>query len=155
MADATRHVSGSLKQKNKGHKAQGGHRTKGQLADAQRGRVDQGEGHKGHRRHILKREGRRLQAGQIRLNKRAAALACKRGRGSASAPPHCVVVVPLQASEEDAATMCQQLVAAGKGEEDAADAAGRYEPTTFYVRPLPSPPGRPPKLGRNGALGLK
>lgn len=142
MAD-TRHVAGSLKQKNKTHKVQGGHRSKGQLADAARGRVDQGSGHKGARRHILKREARRLQAGQIRSNKRAAALANKRSRGSASAAPTCIVVVPLQASEEDAANMCSQLHAAGTGEEVA---EGTYHQNTFFcprlkkrVTVIPSP----------------
>ena len=119
MSD-TRHVAGAMKQSNKAHKSR--FRSKGQLADGSRGRVNSTSSLSGasvassgasSRRsgNTLGREARREQAKQVRSNKRAAVALQKRALGQGASPPHVVVVAALQ-QPADAAEVAALLLRA-------------------------------------------
>ncbi|XP_065176403.1 pre-rRNA-processing protein TSR1 homolog [Sycon ciliatum] len=87
------HKPGSLKQQNKSHKT-GKHRSKGAVETSVKGRVSaKSLAKKGNTE--LSRLQKRNQLKQIRRLKRDALLTERRGRGVCDAPPHAVLVVPL------------------------------------------------------------
>jgi len=96
------HTSGPLKQSNKSHKT-GGHRSKGSVDRANKGRVgikaQPGRRNKAH----LSRRDRKHQMAQVRTKKKAEVLLKKRALGAADAPPILVAAVDLQRQICDAA----------------------------------------------------
>ena len=97
------HNSGPLKQSNKTHKT-GGHRSKGSVDRANKGRVglkaQPGRKNKAH----LSRRDRKHQVAQARSKKKAQVLAKKRALGAADSPPILVALVDLQRQTGDAAS---------------------------------------------------
>jgi len=90
---STVHRASSLKQQNKKHKTLG-HRSKGQVANAAKGRVGVKALSKRAKKE-LGREQRRNQSKQIRSLKRDEAASRKRSLGTASNPPFLVTLLPL------------------------------------------------------------
>ncbi|CAH0557510.1 unnamed protein product [Brassicogethes aeneus] len=87
------HRSGAFKQSNKEHK-HGRHRSKGSLAQTNKGKVSVKKQTK-RNKHVLTRDERRHQADQIRQNKRDDLLARKRSLGSIASAPFLVCILPL------------------------------------------------------------
>uniref|UniRef100_U5EVS0 Pre-rRNA-processing protein TSR1 homolog n=1 Tax=Corethrella appendiculata TaxID=1370023 RepID=U5EVS0_9DIPT len=93
MAIGTIHNAGALKQTNKSHK-HGGHRSKREIDRTNKGKVSVKTISKKNNR-LLKREDRRLQAKQIRKNKREEIIAKKRQIGGEATAPFLTCLLPL------------------------------------------------------------
>lgn len=87
------HRSGSLKQTNKSHKT-GRHRSKGTIDNELKGKVSVKTISKSQKKE-MNRDQRRMQANQIRKNKREECFSKKRSLGGAGAAPFLVTVIPL------------------------------------------------------------
>ena len=138
------HNSGPLKQSNKSHKT-GGHRSKGAVDRANKGRVgikaQPGRRNKAH----LSRRDRKHQMVQARTKKKAEVLLKKRALGAADAAPILVAMVDLQRQVGDATeqllrtvTSCAQDVATSSSPRGATHVAfPRFRQRFAFVKPDP------------------
>ena len=141
------HNSGPLKQSNKSHKT-GGHRSKGAVDRANKGRVgikaQPGRKNKAH----LSRRDRKHQMAQVRSKKKAEVLLKKRALGAADAAPILVALVDLQRQTADAAgellrtvkTCAEDVVASSSPRGATHVAFPRFRQRFAFVRPDPDSP---------------
>lgn len=94
VAQQVRHRPGAFKQQNKSHKT-GRHRSKGEIHDQNKGKVDVKDMTKKKRREAMKRDDRKNRMNQIRKNKRDEIINKKRAVGTLSGSPHVVVSHPI------------------------------------------------------------